>query len=77
MRVNIITSQKRFTRGFNDFHPIYKWWEEIKDIGIEVQFYRDNVVETTGDFAIIDYRYVRTIFGDWTIEAKEYTLGRL
>lgn len=75
MKLSILTSQKRYTRGFNDFHPIYRWRKELKNNNLYCEFYNNHRRLRKGDILIIDYRYIRSVFGDWTQEAKLFTFS--
>jgi hypothetical protein len=75
MNISILTSQKQFTRGFNDFHPIYRWRKELKNEGFKFKFYNNHKNLREAAILIIDYRYVRTLFGDWTEDAKTFTIS--
>lgn len=75
MNISILTSQKKITRGFNDFHPIYRWRKEFKAVGLKFNFYNSHKKLKKGDVLIVDYRYTRSLFGDWTEQAKQFTIS--
>jgi hypothetical protein len=75
MNISILTSQKKYRRGFNDFHPIYRWRNELKVDGFSFKFCENHKKLKDGDVLILDYRYPRSLFGDWTEDAKQFTIS--
>ncbi|WP_114752689.1 hypothetical protein [Pleomorphovibrio marinus] len=66
MRINILTIQHPYKRGFNDFYPILKWRKEFKLEGINFSFCSSfESVNLDSDIVIIDHRYLSSI-GDRT-----------
>lgn len=62
MKINIITNQTPFKRGWNDFYPLFKWRKLFHNEGIVFEFNREikfqNLSLCSG-IIMIDYRYIR------------------
>lgn len=66
MLIQVITTQKYFTRGFNDFYPLFKWKNEFGSQGIKFRFCNSfESLKSNAEIVIIDYRYLSSI-GDRT-----------
>ena len=72
MIINVLTSQKKYSRGFNDFHPIYRWRKQLDSEQLFFNFYKSHEDLKGGDVLIIDYRYVRSLFVGWTEKSKSF-----
>ena len=60
MIIKILTSQRKISRTFNDFHPIYRWNKKLRENHLFIKFFKNHKNLESGDVLIIDYRYVRS-----------------
>ncbi len=59
MRILILSDQKKATRNFHDFFPLYKWRSKLLKEGIEIIFHYNHkeIEEKFADIYIISSRY--------------------
>jgi hypothetical protein len=59
LKINILTSQTIWARGFNDFFPLMKWKEALKQEGFEFEYlyHHQNKSIFNCDMLWIEYRY--------------------
>lgn len=72
-RINILSPQQPWTRGFNDFYPLLKWRREFRKNGIEFRFIKNHFQKKLidSDIVIIDYRYLQRLeLNNWSISQE-------
>lgn len=64
MKINILTTQKLWKRGFNDFYPLLKWRKGLFRAGYEFNFFYNHISAKIFDCdeVWIDYRYFASYF---------------
>ena len=69
LRVNILTPQVPWKRGFNDFYPLLKWKAQLRESGVTFKFFSDEykLALRNCDILFLDYRYHKYKHDDWGV----------
>jgi hypothetical protein len=75
-----MTPQVPWKRGFNDFYPLLKWKEQLRESGLVIKYFSDEQQSDLRncDVLVFDYRYYKYKYIDWSVascKAIEFCLA--
>jgi hypothetical protein len=72
LKIHILTSQRQWARGFNDFFPLFKWEKALNQAGFKFHFFytKDHPKLFQCDQLWVEYRYFSSFF-DTTDKNKD------
>jgi len=74
IKINILTPQNKYTKGFYDFYPLLKWKDNFLKEGIKFSFFKSHLNPNlrNANILIIDSRYPEMILkGHYKVDVKQ------